>query len=150
MRSADLKHVTLKTVFLVALTTWKSRSELHAMRTDIMHEEYWRSITILPDPEFIAKTQLSTRGSTVLNSVNIKALTKELGSDMQEDRSLCAVRAVRYYLKTTQKVRKERRKLFVAYEEGFDDAKEIHMNNIYSWLKRTMLLALCHSIGGRY
>jgi len=141
MHRTDLKHVPVKTVFLVALATEKRRSELHAMRKDIMHAEHWKSITILPEPEFIAKTQLGNRGSTVLNSGNIKALTNDLGSDMQEEQSLCAVRSIRYYAKITKNVRKERRKLVVAYEKGFDDPKEIHMNAIYSWLKRTILLA---------
>ena len=141
MHRADLKHVTLKTVFLVALATGKRRSELHALRKDILHSKHWSSITILPDPQFVAKTQLNSRGGEVLNSVTIKALTKILGDDMQDDRSLCAVRAVRYYLKATKDIRKNRQKLFIAYRKGYPDTQEIHLNTVSGWLKKTILLA---------
>ena len=124
LHRADLKHLTLKTVFLVALATGKRRSELHAMRSDILHSEGWGSITILPDPSFVAKTQLNNCGAEVLNTVTIKALTKILGADMQEDRSLCAVRALRYYLKNTKDLRKQRKKLFIAYKKGFREDQE--------------------------
>ena len=141
MHRAELKFLTLKTVFLVALATGKRRSELHAMRKDIMHSKHWESITILPDPHFIAKTQLGLKGGSAIASVTIKALIKELSTEMQEDRSLCAVRAVRYYLKATKEIRGERQKLFIAYREGFDQTKEIHLNTISAWLKKTILLA---------
>ena len=139
MHKAELKFVTLKTVFLVALASGKRRSELHAMRQDILHSEGWKSVTIVPDPEFIAKTQLNEKGSDMLNVVTIKALTKILPSDMQEDRALCPVRAIKYYLKQTANIREGKKKLFVAYKKGFKN--EIKANTISSWLKKTILFA---------
>jgi hypothetical protein len=100
-----LKDITLKTVFLVTLASGGRRSEVHAFKKDILHTEHWRSITILPDPEFIAKTQLANKGPRVIRGVSIPALTKDLPSDMQEDRSLCPVRAVRFYLDQTRSIR---------------------------------------------
>ena len=124
---------------LLALASGKRRSELHAMRKDILHSKGWGSITIMPDPGFISKTELANKGSDLINVVTIKALTKDLSPDMQEDRSLCAVRAVRYYLEQTKDVRGERKKLFITYKKGHE--KEVHMNTISSWLKKTIHFA---------
>ena len=60
----------------------------------------------------------------MLNVVTIKALTKLLPSDMQEDHSLCPVKALRYYQRHSK--------------------KDIHVTKrfIYeSWLKLTILVA---------
>ena len=67
-------------------------------------------ITVEPDVNFVAKTQLNVKGAAALNTVTFKALTKELAPNMQEDRSLCVVRAIRYYVKATEGVRGERKK----------------------------------------
>ena len=139
MHRASLKHATLKTVFLVALASGKRRSEIHAMRKEILHTEHWRSVSIVPDPMFVAKTQLNNRGSAMLNVVTIKSLTQELPEDLQQDRSLCPVRALKYYTKMADKVRSEQKKLFIAYKKGHTD--EIHMNTISAWLKKTILMA---------
>ena len=129
MQTADLKFVTWKTVFLLALASGKRRSEIHALTKDIMHTEDWESITLLPDPEFLSKTQLAQKGSELLNSVTVEALTKGL----QEDKSLCVVRALRYYLDRTEQIRGERRRLFISYKTGFN--RDIHMNTVSSWIK---------------
>ncbi len=134
----ELKYLTWKTVFLLALATGKRRSELHAMRHDILHTENWQAITILPDPEFVAKTQLSNRGGEVLNAVTVKALSQFLSAGLEDDKFMCPVRAVRVYLQRTRDIRGDRRKLFVSYKSGFE--KEIHANTISSWLKKTILL----------
>jgi integrase len=141
MLKANLKHSTLKTVFLLALASGKRRGELHALRKDILHTEHWASVTILPDPNFVAKTQLNSKGAQALNMVTIKALTKDLGTDMQEDRSLCVVRALRYYLDQTESIRKGRKKLFIAHKKGYKEDQEIHMNTISGWIKKTILMA---------
>ena len=57
---------------------------------------------------------------------------------MQEDRSLCPVRAVRFYLDKTKELRVGRKKLFVAYKKGYGE-KDIHPSTISSWLKETII-----------
>ena len=141
MHVADLKEVTLKTVFLLALATGKRRSELHAMTSRVLHSEQWRSITLIPDVEFVAKTELGNRGSEVVKTVTVQSLTQHVCEDMQEDRSLCPVRAVKYYLKATEKLRKNRKKLFIAYKKGYNQEKEIHANTLSSWIKKVIMLA---------
>jgi integrase len=139
MISAELKHVTLKTVFLLALASGKRRSEIHALTKDVSHSEGWGSITIPADPEFLSKTQLASQGAEMVNAVTIKALTKELSADMQEDRSLCVVRAVRHYLHRTENIRGSRKRLFIAHKQGVK--RDIHMNTISSWIKSVVASA---------
>jgi integrase len=141
LHKAEFKHVTLKTVFLVALASGARRSEIHALTNQVLHTENWNSIHILPDPQFVPKTRLASEGTAVLQPVVIKALTKVLPSELQEDRSLCPVRAVRYYMKKADELRGTRKKLFIAYKKGFDKDREIHMNTVSSWLKKVIKLA---------
>jgi integrase len=143
MHLADLKFVTLKTVFLLALASGKRRSEIHALQVDIQRTENWSEISIFPDINFIPKTQLVTEGAAPLKPLTLKALTKIVGPDLQEDRSLCVVRALRYYLKTTKDVRKGRKRFFIAMKKGHEG--DICRHTISSWLKKTILLAYAKS-----
>ena len=90
MHKAEIKITTLKTVFLVDLwymdlASGKRRSELYAMRKEILHTEDWGSVSIVVDPQFVAKIQLNNKGSAILNVMTDKALMKLLPSDMQEN-----------------------------------------------------------------
>ena len=139
IHKAEIKFTTLKTVFLVALASGKCHSEIHAMGKEILHTEDWGSVSIVLDPQFVAKTQLNNRGSAMLNVVTMKAFTKLLPSDMQEDRSLCPVMVLRYYHRQTHDIRKDQRKLFISFKTGC--TQEIHMNAISLWLKESILMA---------
>ena len=72
----------------------------------MFYAEHGGSVTIVPDPGFVSKTELNAKGSQAINVVTLKALTKDISSDMQEDQSLCVVRAIKYYLKQTSELRK--------------------------------------------
>ena len=141
MHQASLKHVTLKSVFLIALATGKRRGELHALQKEVLHTEGWGSMTLLPDTEFVAKTELGNKGAAVIKPITVPKKKKILQEDMQEDRSLCPVRAIKYYLKMTKENRGTRRKLFLAYKAGWNTDKEIHPNTISSWIKKVILMA---------
>ena len=141
LHQATKKFVTLKTIFLVALASGKRRGELHAIRKEVLHTEGWRSVNLLPDTEFVAKTELGNKGSDAIKPITIPALITHVDTSMQEDRSLCPVRSIRYYLKETEQSRGERRKLFLAYKSGWDESKEIHANTISTWIKKVILMA---------
>ena len=141
IHKASIKHVTWKTVFLVALASGKRRGELHAIRREILHTKDWRSVTLVPDTEFVAKTELGNKGADVLKPITFPALTKLLDASMQEDRSLCPVRAIKQYLELTKESRGPRRKLFIAYKAGWDNTKEIHANTVSTWIKKVILMA---------
>ena len=58
---------------------------------------------------------------------------------MKEDRALCPVRALKYYLDRTQPILKGRKKLFIAFKSSY--TKEIAPITISSWCKATIKLA---------
>ena len=106
MRKASLKHLTFKTVFLLALGSGKRRSEIHAwLYRNIRHQENWSQVSLYPSPSFLSKNQLARDGPAAVAPVVIPALAPSLDRSLKEDKSLCPVRALRYYLDKTKDLR---------------------------------------------
>ena len=89
----------------------------------------------------VSITQLSIlesadhRVSSVAPGV-ITALAPILDRSLKSDRSLCPVRALRYYLdRTSDRIR---RWVFVSFKKGFD--KDISPATLSSWIKQTLIL----------
>ena len=102
LRKASLKHLTFKTVFLLALGSGKRRSEIHAwLNKNIRHQADWTKVSLYPSPSFLAKNHLAKEGPECVAPVVIPALAPTLDKSLKEDRSLCPVRALRYYLDKT-------------------------------------------------
>ena len=56
LRKASLKHLTFKTVFLLALGSGKRRSEIHVLlNKNIRHQADWSKVSLYPSPSFLAK-----------------------------------------------------------------------------------------------
>ena len=54
IKEASLKHLTFKTVFLLALGSGKCRSEIHAwQRKNIRHQSDWSKVSLYPSPSFL-------------------------------------------------------------------------------------------------
>ena len=58
----------------------------------------WEKVTLFPSSDFIAKTQLAREGSQSVSLVTIPAWTTIVGRQFKEDRTLCPVRALRYWI----------------------------------------------------
>ena len=80
MKDTDLKYLSLKTAFLLALASGKRRSEIHAWVAN--------KVSNLGQLEKVAKS---------VSPVTIPALTTIVDRQFKEDRILCPVRALRYY-----------------------------------------------------
>ena len=143
MHIAQLKFVTWKTVFLLALASGRRRSELHALKFDILRAEDWSEISILTFPGFVAKTKLAGRASSEMAPLTLKALSRMLSPELAEDKTLCLVRAVRYYLERTKEIRGERARLFIAFKKGHSG--DITLNTISSWIRKVILVAYEHA-----
>ena len=66
MKDTDLKHLTLKTVFLLALASGKCRGEIHAwVANKVSNLGQWEKVALFPSSDFIAKNQIATEGSQV-------------------------------------------------------------------------------------
>ena len=102
IKEASLKHLTFKTVFLLALGSGKRRSEIHAWQNkNIRHQSDWSKVSLYPSPSFLSKNQLAKEGPDSVAPVVIPALAPTLDRSLKSDRSLCPVRALRYYLDRT-------------------------------------------------
>ena len=135
------KELTLKTVFLVALATGKRRSELHAISKNFK----WikgdvRKIELSPVPEFLSKTHLATAGLGAFKPIALTSLDDFAGPEGKEERLLCPVRALAYYIKRSSEYRTEtQEKLFISYRRGM--SKDISKQTISSYIKEAIILA---------
>ena len=130
---AELKWLTIKTVFLVALATAQRRSELHALalkEVKFHSRSQGHGVSLGFVPGFLAKTQSPSASA---RRVEIPALTNIVDRDLP-DRTLCPVRALRFYVDKTQdpSFRRGRERLFVSYLEGRDT--EIRPATIARWI----------------
>ena len=133
-----MKHLTFKTVFLLALGSGKRRSEIHAWQNrNIRHQSDWSKVSLYPSLSFLSKNQLAKEGPDSVAPGVITALAPTLDRSLKSDRSLCPVRALRYYLDRTSDVRQDK-VVFVSFKKGFD--KDISPATISSWIKQTVIL----------
>ena len=139
LRKASLKHLTFKTVFLLALGSGKRQSEIHAwVYRNIRHQDNWTKVSLYPSPGFLSKNQLAREGPSSVAPVVIPALAPTLDKSLQQDRSLCPVRAIRYYLDCTKDLRDGKDLVFVSFRKSFQ--KDIVPATVSSWIKQTVLL----------
>ena len=147
LREASLKHLTFKTVFLLALGSGKRRSEIHAWQhKNIRQQSDWSKVSLFPSPSFLSKNQLAKEGPESVAPVVIPALAPTLDRSLKSDRSLCPVRALRYYLDRTSDIRQDKELVFVSFKKGFD--KDISPATISSWIKQTVIL--CYELSDHH
>ena len=131
---AEPKFLTWKTVFLIALASGRRRSEIHAFTfKGCSHSKGWSKVILKTDPAFLAKNQLASEGASIFSEIEIPALTKCLGQQDTEDRSLCPVRALRHYLSRTSDLRHGRSLLFVSLLKSKQG--DIAAQTISNWIK---------------
>ena len=139
MKDSNLKHLTLKTAFLLALASGKRRSEIHAwVANKVANLGQWEKVALFPSFDFIAKNQLAREGSQSVSPVTVPALTTIVDRQFKEDRTLCPVRALRFYLDQTKDLRGSRSLLFISFKKGH--TSDIRPATLSSWLKQTILL----------
>ena len=102
---ADLKFLTWKVVFLLALASGKRHSEIHAWTLHgLLCLGDWEQVQLVPSPSFFAKNQLVKDGWQLISPVVIPAL--KYNQDSQDTHILlCLVRALRCYLDRTSESR---------------------------------------------
>ena len=102
-------------------------------------------MSLYPSPSFLSKNQLAKEGPGSVAPVVIPALAPTLDRSLKSDRSLCPVRALRYYLDSTSDLRQNKELVFVSFKKGFD--KDISPATIFSWIKHTVIL--CYELSGQ-
>ena len=96
LKDTNLKHLTLKTAFFLALASGNRRSEIHTWVADkVSNLGQCYKVALFPTSDFIAKIHLAKEGSQSVSPVTIPALTTIMNRQFKEDRTLCLVRALR-------------------------------------------------------
>ena len=143
IKEASLKHLTFKTVFLLALGSGKHRSEIHAWQNkNIRHQSDWSKVALYPSSSFLSKIKLVKEGPDSVAPVVIPALAPTLDRALKSDSSLCPIRALRYCLDRTSDLRQNKELVFVSFKKGFD--RDITPATISSWIKQTV--SLCYEL----
>ena len=73
-----------------------------------------------------------------MSPVTIPALTTIVDRQFKEDRTLCPVQALRYYLDRTKDLRRSPSLLFISFKKG--QTSDSRPATLSSWLKQTILL----------
>lgn len=126
---ASIKDWTLKTVFLLAMASARRRSEIHALSRApgfLRWGSRYSSVSLRTQSSFLPKNQ---RLDTATEPIVIPALDSLVGNDPLE-RSLCPVRALRWYLGKTKHAKGTR--LFVPLESS--RRADISPTDISRWI----------------
>ena len=113
LRSANLRLLTKKALFLLALSTAKRLGELHALSSAVAMKGEDLVVSYLP--EFRAKTETESR--PLPREYVVRSLSTFVGGQ-EPDRFLCPVRALRYYLDRVKSVEQRPRSLFVSLKNN--------------------------------
>ena len=138
LREASFKHLTLKTVFLLAMASAGRRSELHALRFDqnyIKFKPKGAGVTLYFSPEFMCKNQKPNQVNDPWFIPAIPTGKPEFGAPNSP------VRALRYfhrYLTEHPELRKDRRRRFVPIKDN-NAGKELSASSISRWICTTIV-----------
>ena len=139
LREVSFKHLTLKTVFLLAMASAGRRSELNALRFDqnyIQFKPKGAGVTLYFSPEFMRKNQKPIPDPWYPWYISaVPTGNSEFGTPN------CPVRALRYYnryLTEHPELRKDRRHLFVPIKDHYA-SKELSASTISRWICTTIV-----------
>ena len=140
LESLELRVLTFKTVFLLAITTAKRVSDLHALSIHsecLSFDAEHRSVRLQPNPVFVTKTQ------RVAASVRLEAFhPPPFSSDLDRRlHNICPIRALLLYLQRTKDIRGSVSQLFVTYGPGKAAGKAASKPTVSRWLVEAIKLA---------
>ncbi len=131
--SAALKHVAKKTAFLLLLASGARRGEIHALdASNCVYRNQEKSMFLQPVAGFIAKNFNVMSGKCDFEGFIIK--------ELEEESSLCPVRAIKWYLRRTKAIRGSIKHLFITNNRT-GSIRAIHKNTLSGWIKRIIAQA---------
>jgi hypothetical protein len=106
LANVPLKFLTLKTVFIITLASGKRLSEVHTLfHSRVSRDKNWSYVSLEPSSRFIAKNQIARNSVNILQPIIINSLSSTLSEELKDDRLLCPVRALSYYLERMKDIR---------------------------------------------
>ncbi len=95
MNKCSLKFLTFMFLFLGLLAGGCRISDFFDIdKTLITHDGKWKIVTLTPNPRFVAKNYNYKAGKNNFQGFEIEALKHRLGPGLEEEISLCPVRAL--------------------------------------------------------
>lgn len=141
MASAHISFVTRKTLFLLALASGKRRGELHGLTDRVAYGNNDCSVTLKMLIGFVSKTFSAAHPERVIPEFTIPALSQLVGED-EAERSLCPVRAIKWYLHRTRDRRASMKApipLFIPIYPGLQ--RRLSPATLGSWAKSVIVEA---------
>ena len=140
LREASFKHLTLKTVFLLAIASGGRRSELQALVFDPQYIQFkprGAGVTLYFTPEFMRKNQRPNQVNDPWYIPVVPTGKPEFGAPN------CPVRALKYYHRYMSEhpdLRKGRRRLFIPFKDN-NAGKELRLSatSISRWICATIV-----------
>lgn len=144
LNTAELKYVTWKTAFLLAITSAARVSELQALDSHPDLSRVVKSHAILRlNPAFIPK---STVVEYLNREIELQAFFPEPTTlEQRAMRKHCPVRALLYYLDRTKPIRKDSQ-LLISYKPGQLGGK-VKKSTVARWIQETITFS--YSLMGR-
>lgn len=140
LRQISLKHLTLRTVFLIALTSARRASEIHALRCDSL---VWgaTSVTAFVDMTFLPKVATQWHCN---QPIELPAMAQEADGEL---RKLCVKATLTAYMNATKVVRAATgaSQLFLCYGKQ-KQGQPVSKQRISAWLK--FVVADCYQRTG--
>jgi len=137
LKTASFKHLTWKTVFLLAITSARRASELHAL---CFTEPYIvmsdPEVLLWPNIEFLPKVNTAFHAS---QPIRVPSMHASVDPGL---RLLCVRRTLKYYLERSRPLRKDAGsiQLFIAYGKK-DLGNPISRQRLSRWLVETIQFA---------
>lgn len=131
IHDSRLPDLTKKTLFLIAASSARRRSCLHALTTKPGHIRFEaHGVRLIPDIDFVPKNQTLDFIPGDLFLPEITTISSE-----REDRKWCPVRSLKWYLKRTKHLRHSER-LFVLPRHPYSAASK---DTISKWLVQMIM-----------
>ena len=133
LSTSSLRHLTMKTAFLLALASAKRVSELHGLSYVVSWSRDHSSAVLVLTPEFVAKTQKPGDPLTAYGPITIPALSSTVGPG-EPDVLLCPLRTLSEYLSRTAASRPACHRLFVS-SAAVTHHRMVSRNTISFWIR---------------
>ncbi|KAI2663988.1 dTTP/UTP pyrophosphatase [Labeo rohita] len=138
LQSNDIKWISLKTVFLLAVASAKRVGELHALSVSELCLRWLpdnSGVVLRPNPSFLPKVLLP---QFINQNIELASFQTSSGSD-SGTHLLCPVRALKCYVDTTAQFRRSDQ-LFVCYG-GVKKGSPVSKQRLSNWIVETIILA---------
>ena len=105
------------------------------------------AVILHPDPAFVSKTHISSRGLGALTAITITSLDSVVPQDDDDERLLCPVCTLSHYLERTKQYRSTNQKrLIISHQRMLE--KDISIQTVSAYIKELIISAYVEQDSG--